>query len=121
MDKQQAATDPPKEPGKEKPSGGFTAKLRKPIQAHGEEVSVLHFREPTGRDIMTVGCPVKVQPIKNGIECVIEADAMSGMMSVLAAVPPSSIAQLNTRDWITIATRLQNFFAPDWEQLRVMD
>jgi hypothetical protein len=38
---------------------------------------------------------------------------MSAMMSTLAAVPPSTIKSLHTRDWNTAAWNLASFFMPD--------
>lgn len=89
-------------------------KLRKPIIANGEEVSEIAFREPTASDIERVGNPVNIDMMSADVPKVtFDAKAMTQMMSLLAAVPPSTIRQMNTRDWNTAAWSLASFFMPE--------
>jgi hypothetical protein len=99
-----------------KSNGGFEpvkVKLRKPIQAHGEQVTELMFREPTAADIERCGNPVNIDFSSGDGKVMFDAKSMSAMMSTLAAVPPSSIKQMNTRDWNTAAWNLASFFLPE--------
>lgn len=97
-----------------KKSGPITIKLKSPIKANGEEVSELTFREPTAADIELNGNPVNLDWTGGTPKPYFDARVMSQMMSVLAAVPPSSVRMMNTKDWNTVAWSLANFFMPDW-------
>ena len=104
------------EPKEEKPKTDdfVVVKLRKPIKANGEELSELKFREPTAADIERCGNPVNIDfQSGDSPKMTFDAKSMSAMMSTLAAVPPSSIRQLNTRDWNSAAWNLASFFLPD--------
>ena len=97
--------------------GPIIVPLKRPIQAHGETLKEIKFREPTGADIEACGVPVHFTWVPSdeggGVQVTYQAKNMSAMMSVLAAVPPSSIKMLHARDWITCAMALQSFFLPD--------
>ena len=101
------------------PPGPIVIKLSKPIQAHGEMVSELSFREPTGLDIELVGVPVHFTWVagdnvaSDGGVQVVYSKNMGMMLSHLAAVPPSSIKMLAAKDWIKCAMAVQSFFLPD--------
>ena len=88
--------------------------LRKPIQANGEELKELTFREPTAGDIERCGNPV-IMDVFGGETPKITFDEkkMSAMMCQLAAIPPSSIRSMHPKDWNTAAWTLVNFFMPD--------
>lgn len=86
--------------------------LSRPIQAHGNEIHVLRWREPTGGDIERAGNPVKLDFSGERPSIGFDEKKMSAMMSVLAAVPPSSIRQLTAKDWNAIAWALFRFFTP---------
>ena len=85
-------------------------KLRNKIIANGEEVDEITFREPTAADIERVGNPVNIDP---EYKVTFDSKAMTQMMSILAAVPPSTIRQMKTKDWNTAAWSLASFFLPD--------
>jgi hypothetical protein len=89
-------------------------KLRKPVQAHGEEMTELRFREPNAGDIEACGSPVTMDFYNNDEpKMVYETKAMFAMMSRLAAVPPSTIKSMNTKDWEFAALALAHrFFIP---------
>jgi len=91
-------------------------KLRKAIIANGDEVKELTFREPTAGDIERVGTnPVNIEQVgeTGKLKVTFDTKAMSHMMSILAAVPPSTIRQMNPKDWNTAAWELASFFMPD--------
>jgi hypothetical protein len=90
--------------------------LRKSIIANGDEVNELKFREPTAGDIERVGSnPVNIEQIGESgkLKVTFDSKAMSHMMSILAAVPPSTIRQMHPKDWNTAAWELASFFMPD--------
>lgn len=88
--------------------------LRKPIQANGEEVSELTFREPTGGDIERAGNPVIVDVFSGDtVKITFDEKKMVQMMSRLAEIPPSSVRMMHPKDWNSIAWQLVHFFTPD--------
>lgn len=97
----------------------ITVKLQKPVMAHGDEISELVFREPTGGDIERVGNPVNIDPWSGGDRprMTFDSKSMTQMMGLLALVPPSTIRQLHPQDWNTAAWALANFFMPDLQRI----
>jgi len=87
--------------------------LRKPVIANGDEVMELTFREPTGGDIERIGCPVVLSIFETQPKPVYDGAVMTAMMANLATVPPSTIRQLDPRDWQNGAMMLFHFFVPD--------
>jgi hypothetical protein len=86
-------------------------KLRKPIQAHGEAVNELTFREPTGKDIVAAGYPWKVTAGVDGkAERIVVAHAIQEYIVRLAGIPPSSVEALNALDWQDAMVTVANFF-----------
>jgi hypothetical protein len=84
----------------------YRHKLGYSIKAHGEEISELVFREPTGADIVRYGNPIN-------LNFTMDSAAMEAQMVALAQVPPSTIRQLKAKDWNLIAFELSaRFFAP---------
>ncbi len=115
MADEEGASAPETQAEKPKKNGvALTMALRKPIQANGEEVNSLDFREPTGGDIERAGNPV-VLDVFSGENPKITFDEkkMTAMMGLLATVPPSTIRQLHPKDWNSIAWQLVHFFTPD--------
>lgn len=89
-------------------------KLRKAVIANGDEVTELTFREPTAADIERVGNPVNLDFFQGDTpKATFDAKAMTNMMSLLAAVPPSAIRGMHPRDWNTIAWSIAPFFMPE--------
>lgn len=103
--------EPPKLEPKKEPEGPWIGKLplRRPVDAHGEKLSELTFREPTGGDIEICGNPLTVAP--DGMK--FDTAAMGAMMSQLALVPPSTIKKLHPKDWMNGAFMIAHFFTPD--------
>jgi hypothetical protein len=108
----QAEAPPIPEPKPDAKIPAYTLELSQPIEAHGEQIKVLVFREPTGRDLLTVGNPVIFDPISDPPKVIHDERRMNAMMSALAGVPPSSIMAMVPRDWITAAWGLTPFFVP---------
>jgi len=108
----QPAVAQPTEPEKKtEPEGPWIGKLplRKKVQAHGEWVEVLTFREPTGGDIAECGVPIY---IAQGV-LKIDPVPMEAMLARLAVVTPSTIQKLHPNDWTSAAYLIAHFFMPD--------
>jgi len=107
----QPSGDIKEEPEKKAPEGPWIGKLplRKKVQAHGDWVEELTFREPTGGDIAECGVPIY---IANGI-LKIDPGPMELMLSRLAVVTPSTIQKLHPNDWTSAAYMIAHFFMPD--------
>jgi len=86
--------------------------LSKPIQAHGEELRELHWREPTGGDIEMAGNPVYLDFSGAAPSITFNEKKMANMMSRLCGVPPSSIRALTAKDWNAVAWKMFKFFTP---------
>lgn len=86
--------------------------LETAVQAHGETVKQLKFRRPTGGDLMamTDGSPIIINRETGDVTP--NGPVMGNMMSLLAAVPPSTIKALDAEDWTTCAYALASFFIP---------
>jgi hypothetical protein len=89
--------------------------LSKPLIAHGDEIKELRFREPTAADIEACGSPVTIDFLNQAEpKMIYETKAMFAMMSRLAAVPPSTIKSMRTKDWEYAALALAHrFFIPE--------
>ena len=91
--------------------GSILIRLTKPVIAHGDEVHELRFREPTAADIEACGSPVTIDLLNQAEpKMVYETKAMFAMMSRLAAVPPSTIKSMRTKDWEYAALALAHRF-----------
>jgi hypothetical protein len=92
----------------------LTVTLEKQVEAHGETIKDLKFREPTGADIEECGIPVnfRYNMDKQSIEFDVDGKAMTQMMSRLASVPTSTIRMLTASDWVSCSFALQRFFQP---------
>jgi hypothetical protein len=90
-------------------------RLGKPLIAHGDEITELRFREPTAADIEACGSPVTIDFLNQSEpKMIYETKAMFAMMSRLAAVPPSTIKSMRTKDWEYAALALAHrFFIPE--------
>jgi hypothetical protein len=86
-----------------------TIALSVPIQAHGEELDALVFRPLRVDDFERVGFPVRL-----GADGSMEpiADRISKLISRLAGIPPSSVAQLAIPDWFRAMEAVVGFFGP---------
>jgi hypothetical protein len=91
----------------------FEHTLIKPITAHGEPVTVLKWREPTGGDIERAGNPIRLDfSDPTNPSMTFNEKKMAGMISVLCNIPPSSVRQLVAKDWNAVAWKLFRFFTP---------
>ena len=89
-----------------------TVTLKKPIQAHGEEVAKLTFREPNGDDIMTCGYPL--QMAGDGTFTPL-AGAIGKYISRLGGIPANSVKALSAPDFQACMMTIIPFFAAGLE------
>ena len=85
-------------------------KLLKPIQAHGETVTELTFREPTGADITRNGFPFKIGQNIDGAVKIFDAGVITRLISDLAGIPPSSVGQMGVLDYTRAMGEVVDFF-----------
>jgi hypothetical protein len=83
--------------------------LATPVEAHGEEITVLRLRRPNAADLAECGMPFKM-----GQDGVIDLNprAMMQLAARLASVPPSTVGSMDISDFIALQGVLANFFAP---------
>jgi hypothetical protein len=86
--------------------------LKKPIQAHGEELKVLDLREPTYEDIEKYGIPFDIT--ENG-DVKISTKSALGYIPELAGIPRSSAATLAPSDIFKLSMLVINFFTESAE------
>jgi hypothetical protein len=84
-------------------------KLTKPIKAHGERVSVLTLREPTGGEVRAVGAlPYDVHGDVGTM--IPHARVALKYAAICAAVPPSSLDQLAAVDVLVVVNAVVSMF-----------
>lgn len=83
-------------------------KLSSPIQAHGEEITELTLRRPTTEEARAI----KALPYKiDADEAVsLDLDVAAKYIALCAAVPPSSVNQLDLADLNSLAWVVAGFF-----------
>lgn len=86
--------------------------LSRPVQAHGEDVSELSFREPTGSDIIAVGNPVVIDMASDPPKISHDERKLAAMLARLAEVPPSTIGKMAPQDFVGAGWLITPFFVP---------
>ena len=81
--------------------------LLQPINAHGQDVTTLTIRPPTGKDLRTCGYPFIIG--NEGVQ-IIDAAAIAKLLANCAQIPPSSVDQLSPADWTSGMTAIISFF-----------
>lgn len=86
-------------------------KLHKPIQAHGEEVTEIELREPTGQEILDIGFPYLIVIGDDDVQAMqIQARTVGKYISKLAKIPPTSVGQLCGADLSALMGVVLSFF-----------
>lgn len=85
-------------------------KLNKSIKAHGEEVTELDLKEPTGRDVQDIGFPYLIMMNGDDQALQIQVKTVGKYVSKLAGIPPSSVDQLSAGDLSTLTGAVMSFF-----------
>ena len=81
--------------------------LSQPIKAHNRDVTSLTLRPLTGKDLRICGAPYRIG--RQGEEGIVDSQAVSAMISELAAIPISSVDQLAAADWFACWGVIQGF------------
>ena len=88
-----------------------TVTLSAPVEAHGEELKVLKFREPTGADIMKFGYPVALETKRGkGMRVSVDTEIAGTLAAHLAGIPPSVIRCLPLADFNAVVGTVAGFF-----------
>lgn len=91
-------------------NGIFRFPLRKKIPAHGDEISTLEIREPTGGDIIAIGV---IANLNDANEMTFDMVKAARMISRLAGVPVSSIERMAPNDLVAATWVIAPFFLPN--------
>jgi hypothetical protein len=83
-------------------------KLKKPITAHGDEVTEITLKEPTGQDCRAVGG----LPYSIAADETVSINAAVAMKYIgrCAGLPPSSVDQICPSDLNTLCWEIAGFF-----------
>lgn len=90
-----------------------TIPLKKPIKAHGEEVSELTLRDPTVEDIMDLGQPFLVIMGDGETGVRIQQKVVGAYIVRLAGVPLSSVKAMDLGDFGKAQAVILGFFGQD--------
>lgn len=88
-----------------------TLSLTAPIEAHGETISILTFRPPTGRDIRECGLPFVLGQSDAGHTSKFDGATIARYISKLAGIPTSSVDKLSAPDFLAATGIIGGFFA----------
>ena len=81
--------------------------LNHPVSAHGETISVLEFKEPTGKDVRELGYPYQM----NQDESIkLQAHIIAKYIVKLAGVPLSTVDQMSPGDLNSAGWLVAGFF-----------
>ncbi|CNF16066.1 Uncharacterised protein [Yersinia rohdei] len=76
--------------------------LTAPISAHGEEITEIEMRDPTGKDVREIGYPYQLNPDES---VKLLSAVVCKYITRLGNVPPNAVdtihpADLNTAGWL---------------------
>lgn len=83
-----------------------TLTLAKPITAHNEPISILEFREPTGRDVRELGYPYQ---LNQDDSITLLAGVTAKYIVRLAGIPMSAVDEMSAAD-LNVASHLVSSF-----------
>jgi hypothetical protein len=88
----------------------MTITLTAPVMAHGERLKALTFRQPICSDIMQIdeGWPVRIDYV--GQQVIPCPKPMGELLSILAAVPPSTVRALKGIDFPYLLSMVHDSF-----------
>lgn len=85
--------------------------LVEPVLAHGQEVTTLEFKRPTGATIRRCGAPTKIQRIEGGEPVVLlDMDSYARYVSECAQIPGPSVDALCAEDFFACVGVIDGFF-----------
>ncbi len=82
-------------------------KLRKPIKAHGEEITEINFREVTGGDVIDLGQPMSMKADES---MDFKMDVVAKYIVALAQIPMTSVREMHPSDLFDCAVEISSFF-----------
>lgn len=96
-------------------AGDDAVYLSRAYQAHGEEVRVVRFRRPTGRDAAQCGYPFRVVQSPgspDGMEYKVIPESVSKLIVALSSppLPRSTVDAMDIRDWTACSGKINGFF-----------
>lgn len=95
-----------------------TVQLRTPVQAHGEEISSIALRPPKGADIVACGYPFHIGGDEASPVMIPQAGVIARYIARLGSVPPSTVGQLDPRDFNDLLGVVGRFFGDGTETSR---
>lgn len=93
-------------------NGKYRHTLTKKINVGGEEITELTLREPSTGDVIEAGNPCNFDPAASTPTVRFDEKKLAAMISRLAAIPPSSVAQMSPKDFSALGWILADFFLP---------
>lgn len=84
--------------------------LKKPINAHGEDITELTLREPNGEDVRANGYPFTTNA--EG-QVILLGEPIFKYISTLAGIPPSSVKEIHATDMHKLGWMVATFFLQD--------
>jgi len=90
-----------------------TVQLKKPVTAHGQEITEIILREPTTSDIMEEGLPTLLIPSADGTSVGIEirTKVVGRYIMRLGDIPMPSVKALSRGDFNRAQNAVMGFFA----------
>jgi hypothetical protein len=85
-------------------------KLTQPVDAYGETLHELTFREPTGKDIRKTGIPQKSSEEDGVTYTHTDMDVVGKLIVVLGNVPPGTVDKLCLSDFLACSRAINRFF-----------
>jgi Phage tail assembly chaperone proteins, E, or 41 or 14 len=89
-------------------------KLRRVMQAHDGERTVLILREPTVSDIERFGIPMSLE-FSGTAKPVFDTTKMTGLLANLGNCTEREIRAMDPRDYVSACWSLAPFFVPDFQ------
>ncbi|MDK9356717.1 phage tail assembly protein [Lelliottia wanjuensis] len=84
--------------------------LKKPVMAHGEEITSITLREPSGKDVRKNGYPYDMNGKGN---ITMNGSAIAAYISDLGGVNPAAVDSLHPSDMNKLGMAVIGFFLQD--------
>lgn len=90
----------------------ITIQLKRPVTAHGEQVSEITLREPVTKEVIEIGQPMLIVVGEDGKSTGIEIRqrVVARWVSKLAGIPMSSVEALGLGDYSRCTAVVMGFF-----------
>ena len=91
--------------------GPFKRVLKKPVIAHGQEITEIVLREPDGKEITEIGLPTLVVISAEGSAgAEVRTKVIAKYIAKLGGVPPSTVDKLHRLDFQALTAGVMQFF-----------